>query len=138
MRIHEGETTNYSESLGRTELVIVDASHPDFDEVVSIPDRMLARNKVIQHPRLPFRVNVLNFFPNSTLARRKEESAASLATQGFGKNIIVTETPRATKVNEADAPSAIVEIVSVEGSIGTWLCSTELSGQQNFQYQDKI
>ncbi len=137
MRIHEGETKNYSESLDTIELIIVDTSSSDFDEVVTIPDRFLARNQVIQHPRLPFRVNVVNFFPNSTLTHHKDENAPPIVTQGFGKSLAVAEAPRATKVNEADVPTTIVEIVGVEGSLGTWLCSTALIERQIFRYQDK-
>jgi len=137
MRIHEGETKNYSESLDAIELIIVDTSSPDLDEVVSIPDRFLVPHQVIQHPQLPFRLNVVNFFPNSTLGHRKDESEPSVVTQGFGKTLSVTEAPRATKVNEADVPTIIVEIVGVEGSLGTWLCSTALMERQHFYYQDK-
>jgi hypothetical protein len=135
MRIREGETKNYSESLNSTELIIVDASQQDLDEVVSIPDGYLGRHKMIQHPRLPFRVNVVKFFSNSTVVPSK--GTPSAVTHGFGKDLIITEMPRVTKQNEMDIPSVIFEIVSTEGSLGTWLCSLELMGRQEFQYQGK-
>lgn len=135
MRLHEGETKNYSESLNTIELIIVDASRPDLDEVISIPDGRLARNQIIRHPRLPFQVNVVNFFPNSILSHRKD-GTPSIVTQGVGRGLTVTEMPRATKINEGDAPSVILEVVGVAGPPDTWLCSTEL-GRQAFRYQDK-
>jgi hypothetical protein len=142
MRIHTGETKNYSESVDRVELAVIDTSRPDFDEVVSIPDRVLAHRKIIQHPRLPFRLNVVNFFPNSDIIPMSENkmianSSPSVITQGLGKNFVATEAPPVTKMNEADIASAIIEVVPVEGSLGTWLCSTAIGQRQSLSYQDK-
>lgn len=138
MRIHEGETKNYSESIDRAELVIIETSNPAFDQVVSIPDRVLARTKVIQHPQLPFRVNVLHYFPNSDLHQLKEDSAGEAAsTQGVGRHISVTEVPPTTKSSEMDFATTVVEIVPVEGSMGTWLCSTTLTRREIFEYQGR-
>jgi cytochrome c biogenesis factor len=42
MRLDEGETKNYSESNRFNELAIIDVSDPNFDEVVAIPESLLA------------------------------------------------------------------------------------------------
>jgi hypothetical protein len=143
MRIREGQTKNYSESVRNVELAIVETSQADFDEIVSIPDRTMAKNKVVQHPSLPFRINVLNFFPNSNVRMRQaddkapEMNAASGVTHGLGRNLIVNAAAPATAPNEMDVATTIFEIVSVEGSLGTWLCSTAVIDQQSFRYQNK-
>ncbi len=136
MRIHEGDTKNYSESLDAIEFIVVNTSAPDFEEVVAIPDRYLAPNMVIQRPEIPFRVKVVDFFPNSLLKSHENHEGGS-ATEGFGKTLAVSGIPRATKMNDADVPSVVVEIAGVDGSLGTWLCSTAFEDRQTFRYQDK-
>lgn len=139
MRLDEGETKNYSEAPRLFELVLVDASHPGHDEVIAVSQGRLSRASVIQHPRLPFRLNVLRFFANSKLSRRPSDAAAppSKATQGFGVDLDVVEQPRATKTEETDLVSALVEIVADEKSLGTWLISNGLDQLQSFSHQNK-
>ncbi len=137
MLIREGETKNYSESFMRTEFAIIKTSQPDFDEVVAIPDSFLMAHQIIQHPRLPFRLNVLNFFLNSTLTRHKPEGSRLMVTQGVGKDVVVTEIPRVTKPNAADAPALMIEMIGTGGSLGSWLCSQEILEKQSFSYENK-
>jgi cytochrome c biogenesis factor len=54
MRLDEGETKNYAESTRRNELAIIDATDPDFDDVVAIPESLLAGGTVVQNPKLAF------------------------------------------------------------------------------------
>ena len=68
MRLDEGETKNYSESNRFNELAIIDATDPNFDEVVAIPESLLAKGTVVQNPKLPFRVVPKGYIPNSECA----------------------------------------------------------------------
>src|SRR5262245_17911372 len=82
MRIDEGQTLGYSEAPREVELAVIDATDPNFDQVVAIPERVLAREGTIQHPTLPFTLKIQHFFPNSRLLMRSQAQDAppSLAT----------------------------------------------------------
>ena len=56
MAFEEGETKNYSESFRNNELAITDVTDPKTDDVVAIPEAMLAAGAASQHPKLPFQV----------------------------------------------------------------------------------
>ncbi|MEY2881251.1 MAG: hypothetical protein RLZZ15_3631 [Verrucomicrobiota bacterium] len=128
MRCDPGEPKNYSESQRDTELVIIDTTDAKFDEVVAIPEKILARQEAVQHAKLPFRVVVKEFFPNAGLDMRKPDSKApAQATLGLGLSIAATQEPLTYKQNERNVPAASIELVAASGSLGTWLVSPRFS-----------
>lgn len=136
MRINEGASANYSESLRLTELVITDTSDSKIDKVVSIPESMLNPGNPIEHPSLPFKVVIKNYFPNSELIG-KSDSTAALATEGLGASLQVKSLPVTYKENERNLNTVIVEFISSNGSLGTWLYSTALNISQPLSFQNK-
>ena len=134
MRIDEGQTLGYSEAPREVELAVIDATDPNFDQVVAIPEEVLARGGTIQSPTLPFTLNVRQFMGNARLTMRSQEPQAppSQATTGLGKNIVVAEIPRTVKDDERDLTSAFVEVDGVEGPLGTWLLSNAIPDPQGF------
>lgn len=136
MRLTEGQTSNYSEHERDYELAVIDTTDPKFDDVVAIPDKILGRLEPIQHPPLPFRVVPRQYFPNSTLARRPDNSTApaSPATQGVGPQVVVTPLPITYREDDRNVPAAYVELIGAEGSLGTWLVSPDLGSPQAFTY----
>lgn len=135
MRIGEGESLNYSEHQRNFELAIVDATAPEFDDVVAIPATLLEEGKTVQHPKLPFRVVPKRYLPNAALASRdatKADTPPSEATAGIGPGVIVTPLPLTSKDDEANLPATFVELVGASGSLGTWLVSPELVRPQSF------
>ena len=58
MRLEEGETKNYSEDFHANELVFINKSLPNEDEVIAIPEKFIAAKQPITHPQLPFTVKV--------------------------------------------------------------------------------
>src|SRR4051812_20310181 len=72
MRLEEGESKDYSESYRLNELAIIDATDEKFDDVVAIPEQLLARGETIQHPKLPFRVVTKLYYPNSSAQPRAQ------------------------------------------------------------------
>jgi len=135
MRLARGDTKNYSEDMGRTELAVIDTSDNDLDQVTAIPDTVLRQNREIDHSSLPFRIVVRNFYQNSHLKMLSEagEGARPIANQGPGATIAVEPAPRATGADERDVPSAAIEILPKDGgSLGTWLVSDGLGAPQTF------
>ena len=83
MTIATGETKNYGETDQHSELAIVDATDPQWDDVVAIPDAALAAGRTIQHPKLPFQVVPRAYFPNAVLVKHASGPAPG-ATAGAG------------------------------------------------------
>jgi hypothetical protein len=136
MRLEEGDTRNYSESTRRIELAVIDATDPAFDQVVAIPESLLAAGAVIQNPRLPFRVVPRLYFPNSDLQLRSSVPGAppSPATQGVGPSLVATPLDVTYKEDERNLPTAFVDLVGPDGPIGTWLVSAVPLAPQAFGY----
>lgn len=136
MRLDEGQTRNYSESYRDNELAIVDTSNPKYDEVTAIPDQLLKREGEIQDPKLPFRVVIHRYYPNAALQMRNRVPNAppSPATTGIGTQLVVTPLPLTYKQNERNLAAAVIELIGPEGSLGTWLVSTQLAMPQTIDY----
>jgi hypothetical protein len=136
MRLEQGETKNYSESFRRYELAILDTTDPKWDEVVAVPDTLLADKDSIQHPKLPFRVVVKGYYPNATLEMRPDKTALppSPATVGFGPQFTTTPLPVSYREDDTNNPAAFVEFVGPDGSLGTFLVSPLLVMPQTFSY----
>jgi hypothetical protein len=139
LRLDEGETKSYFESVHSNEVAIVDASDPQWDNVVAIPEDLLGKKQTIQHPKLPFRIAVKQYFPNSNLQMRNQapNAPASEATAGVGAQVAVTPLPITYKQNERNLPSAVIELANEKGPIGSWLVSLGLSDVQSFEYGGK-
>jgi hypothetical protein len=125
MTLGPGETRNYSESSRRNELAIVDETDPNFDDVVAVPESLLAKGTVVQNPKLPFKVVPRAFFPNADLQMRSKVPGAppSMATQGSGPDIVATPLEVNYTEEGHNWPAAYVELVGPNGSLGTWLVS---------------
>jgi hypothetical protein len=136
MRLDEGETKNFSESFRAVELAITDTTDPKFDEVVAVPEAVLAAKGTVQHPKLPFRVAVKSYLANSVLQMRRSDQAgdATVATMGPGAQLLATGRPITYKQDERNLPSALVELTGPDGPIGTWLVSVLLLEPQTFQF----
>jgi hypothetical protein len=134
MLLSEGETKNYAESYRDNELAIIDATDPQFDDVVAISEGILERKTPVQHLKLPFRVVPKIYYPNSLLQKRPAEGPAALATEGFGTSLLAAPQPMTYKPDEQNLPTALVELVAADKSLGTWLVSTQLVMPQEFDY----
>ncbi len=133
LRLSQGDTKNYAESYRFNELAITDTTDPKFDDVVTIPEAMLARHESVQHPKLPFRVVTRAYYPNSSLQPRAA-GTPSLATAGLGLNVDAVPQPVTYKQDETNTPTAYVEFSVPDAPPGTFLVSTGLVGPQRFDY----
>jgi ResB-like family len=133
LHLRDGESRNYSETDREAELAIIDASDPDADKVVAIPQGVLASEKSIRPGDLPFTLRVKQFFGNSLVANRAADAAQPpAATQGIGPSATVQGLPHVTEMDKRDVPSAVVEIETPQGSLGSWLVSEYVEQPQSF------
>jgi hypothetical protein len=139
MRLEEGGSSRYSESYRLNELVLLDTTNADYDEVVAIPEGRLSDGGTIQHPKLPFQLRIRDYFPNATIQRREQVPNASpaVANAGIGPMLAVIPLPITYKQDERNAPAAHVEVLAPEGSQGIWLASPILGVPQTFSYQGR-
>src|SRR6478672_4748035 len=137
MRLSGGDTKNYSIDLRLMELVVIDTTDPETDQVTSIPEALLRSSRPIDHPSLPFKLVVKNFYRNSRLQilSKAGPNARPIANQGPGAQIAVQAVPPASAPDERDVESAAIEIIprdQPEKSLGTWLVSDALGAPQTF------
>ncbi len=139
MSITEGETKSYSESILETELVVIDASDPDKDIVLSIPEARLGDGGVIQHPSIPFTLEILAFYENANIFQKTPEAPASKyrATTGIGKNLIALERPKTGKIDERNLVTAFVTVRTKEGPLDTWMVCNAFDEPQHFDYEGR-
>jgi hypothetical protein len=133
LHLKEGEAKNYTESDREAELAVIDTTDPGSDAVVAIPQRTLESQKEIRRADLPFTVRVKEFYRNSSVEERAAGSVAPpAATQDIGTRAIVAEQPRVTEMDRRDVPSSVIELLTSQGSLGTWLVSEFIDQPQGF------
>lgn len=138
MRIENGETKKYSESFHENELAILDKSNPDHDEVVAVPEAVLADKGSIQHPKLPFQIQVKEYYPNSHLTMRDPAlGAGPAATAGIGARVMMLPAPLTYKQDERNLPGALVEIAGPQGPLGSWIVSPQIGVPQTFSFDGR-
>lgn len=138
VHLREGQAKNYSESDREVELAFINTSDPGSDLVVAIPQAALMRQKEITHPELPFTVRVKDFYLNSVVEERASTAVEPpAATQGLGARATVKERPRVSDMDHRDIPSAVVELVTPQGSLGSWLASEFIEQTQSFAVRNQ-
>ena len=146
MRLVQGQPKNYSESFHDNELAIIDTTDPKFDDVVVIPEPTLARRETIQHGKLPFRIAIKDYYPNSALRNPPEAGAPAIPglnpttapfTTQNNRNVpvVAQAAPMTFKQNERNLPTAYVELIGPDRSAGTWMVNADPRvPAQSFEY----
>ena len=129
MPIEVGHSAQYSESPREMELAFTTSVDADTDEVTRIPQSRFRKPGVIETPQLPFRVHILKYFENAQLGMGA--SKQSLATQGIGTRVSITEAPPVSTDEEANNVSIFMEPIVGDRSLGVWLVSAGLGMPQS-------
>ena len=139
LKLDEGETKHYSESYRQFELAVMDITDPQFNEVVAMPEAVLADSGTVQHPKLPFQIRIHEYYPNASLQMRSQSPGlpASRATAGIGPSITLMPLGLSVKESEGNTPASLVELIAPEGTLGTWIVSPLLGQPQTFPYQGR-
>jgi len=138
MHIREGEAKNYSEIDRVSELAVVEVSNPEFDRVTAIPADLLAKEGELTSESLPFKIRVNKFYANSAMTRREPDATVQPpATQGVGPQVTVRELAQETQMDRRDMSSVVVELMTPEGSLGTWIASLWIDRPQSVQVGDR-
>lgn len=135
MSIDEGSYAIFTEDIRTAELAVIDASDPEEDHVVVVPQSMLAGAQgPIRDPRLPFEVSVVRWMGNSRVfsANMGPEGLQRRATAGIGQNAVAQEMPPVSGVEEQtiNVPTAYVTLTAEGRNLGTWLVSAYIEAPQ--------
>jgi ResB-like family len=131
MHLRNGETKNYSEADRAFELAVIDITDKNSDKEVAIPDHLLAKRGEINVPNLPFTIRVKTYYGNSSLTEKTSPGYEQVkTTAGTGADVWWRELPRETEMNKRDMPSGVVELLTPQGSLGTYLVSSFLAQPQ--------
>lgn len=125
LRLKVAEPRNYLESEREYELVIAQEGIQGIDDLVIIPERMLATPKEIQVPERPILLKLLQYFHESKLIYHPDLTGTATTNIVIGStNLGVIGINRILPSEQRLPPSAVVEVISEEGySIGKYLIS---------------
>ncbi|MEI6082853.1 MAG: cytochrome c biogenesis protein ResB [Verrucomicrobiota bacterium] len=138
LHMRHGETKNYSEASSQYELAVIDTTEATTDKVVAIPAGRLAKLGEINQADMPFSIRVQTYYKNSALVEKTGPGYSEIAvTAGFGAGIWWRELPHETVMDRRDMPSGIVELVTPQGSLGTFLISAYLTRPQEFTHNGR-
>jgi hypothetical protein len=133
MRLDQGQTKDYSESLYHDELAVIDTSDADSDRVVSIPDSRLHNGSRIDLPMDALQLVVNDYYPNSALVNLTQLPSPNYPHLRVGPMAAAVQLDRTYKENERNLPSAAVSISQNGRSIGTWSLATGFPRPVNFE-----
>jgi len=130
MRIREGESTNFAQDIRTTELAVVKPGETE-DQVFVWPQPYVAREGTLQLKGLPFDIEVRKFYENASIRLRPQEMLVNEAVvqEGIGTDLLVDEKPRATRMNEMNFTSAVVDVTQDGQKIGEFFLSNVLDEQ---------
>jgi len=125
LRFNEGETKSYSESGMDYELAFVTEVDASTERVVAIPQGMLARGGELKPEQLPFALRVRSYWRNSEPSFRApaQQNSPPLTTNGVARHFDFRQTPVTHKMEDKNVPTAIIELVGTNGSLGTWVAA---------------
>lgn len=125
IRFVEGETKSYAESSLNYELAFTTDAGVNSEQVITIPQKLLARGGEIQNPNLPFTIRVKSFWKNSEPQFRAPmmQNAPPLTTNGVAVNFDFSPAAEVKTMDDKNVPTALIEIIGANGSLGDWLVS---------------
>ena len=125
IRFAEGETKTYAESSQKYELAFTFDSGADTQQVIAFPQSLLVTGREIQDSHLPFTLRVKSFAKNSGAEFRAPMVATGppVTTNGVAVNFDFQPQPEIKTMDDKNVPTALIEIVGPNGSLGDWVVS---------------
>jgi hypothetical protein len=125
LRFSEGESKNYSESPRNYDLTFMTDAGGNKEQLISIPGRLLAKGDEIKSPNLPFSIRVKQYMVNSepTFRAPMAQNGPPLTTNGVAAHFDFHSVDEAKSMDMRNIPTALIEIVGPNGSLGDWVVS---------------
>jgi hypothetical protein len=130
MVIQIGGATNSITHPGRIEFVLIKNIDAQQDEVTTVPGKLLTEGAVIDDPRLPFKMEVIQYMVNSDL-RGARPGEVDADAKGQAAILVAVQRPEVSGVNpnqRHDAPSMYVWLTdrNTKKKLGKYLFSAHL------------
>jgi ResB-like family len=131
MRFSEGESKNYSESPRNYDLTFTTDAGGGKDQLISIPGRVLAKGGEIKSASLPFAIRVKHYMVNSepTFRAPMTQNGPPLTTNGVAEHFDFHAVDEVKSMDMRNIPTALIEIVGPNGSLGDWVVSDWMGEQ---------
>ena len=137
MRLGQGQTKNYSESLYHHELAIVDTSGADSDQVISLPESQLYAGNRIELPVDSLEVMIKEYYPNAALVSPSQLPSQNYPHLPIGPMAVAVQMEKTYKENERNQPALTVSILQSGNLIGTWSLAAGFPRPLSFQAAGK-
>jgi ResB-like family len=137
MRLDQGQTKNYSESLYHDELAIIDTSAADADQVISLPESRLYRNNRIGLPVDSLEVVIQEYYPNAALISPTQLPSSGYPHLPIGPMAVAVQMEKTYKENERNQPAATVSILQNGNPMGSWSLAAGFPRPLSFQAAGK-
>jgi hypothetical protein len=137
MRLDQGQTKNFSESLYHDELAIIDTSGADSDQVISVPDSQLYRANRINLPVDELQIVVKEYYPNAALVAPSQLPSPEYPHLQIGPMAAAVQIEKTYKENERNQPAAMVSLLQSGNLIGTWSLAAGFPRPLSFQAAGK-
>ncbi len=124
LRLVEGESKDYSESIFNYELAVARAIDSG-QRVVAYDSQQLVEGAELSHAEMPLQLEVLKFWPNSML-RAQSTASPTQADSGIGAAVSVVALPLTGKLDERNVPTALVHCRVGGEDLGTYILSGHL------------
>jgi hypothetical protein len=125
MHFAEGQTRSYAESPRHYELAFTSNDGTNGEQVVAIPDKLLAPGDEIKNASLPFTIRVKSFWKNSEPSFRAPmmQNGPPLTTNGIAMNFDFQPAAETKTMDDKNVPTALIQITGANGSLGNWIIS---------------
>jgi hypothetical protein len=137
MRLGQGQTKNYSESLYHHELAIIDTSGADTDQVISLPESQLYAGNRIELPVDSLEVMIKEYYPNAALVSPSQLPSQNYPHLPIGPMAVAVQMEKTYKENERNQPALTVSILQSGNLIGTWSLAAGFPRPLSFQAAGK-
>jgi len=105
--------------------------------VYGVPESLLREGTTVAIPGTPVSIQIKQFLRNAQLGNRGPNEMPSLANQGVGASVTVTELPPVTRDDDVNQTAVFIEPWAGGRSYGTWLVSNALGAPQAFTHEGR-
>jgi hypothetical protein len=130
LKFKEGEKASYTQAFREVELVVIDGSNPNYDEVTAFPYNLLKDGAKLSHDSLPFSIKIDHYYDNVTIFKSPSHELSEYS--GLAPQFTFQPSPVESDHNKVDFPTAFIQINDQK-----YVLSRGLQSEQEFNYDGR-
>ena len=87
MVLDEGGKSNFIVNSQQSELSFINTTQPNYDDVISLPEKILTNGNILNSSSLPFSIEIIQYHSNAEIERRKQPKGDFY--HGLAKNFLI-------------------------------------------------